>query len=643
MNQRIGVFICHCGSNISDVIEVEKVKEEIKKMKDVVLSKTMMFACADSSQKEIIEDIQSQQLDAIVLASCSPKLHLYTFRAVAERAGLNYNQYEQVNIREQGSWAHGDKPAEATEKAIQLIKKGISKVRYAAPLQPIKIQSENSVLVIGAGVSGLRSAIELSDMGLWVYLIEHEHFVGGHISDWEELFLTNENGNQIIGDLYREIKKRENITLFTGTRLIKKSGSIGNFEVIIQISPRYIKPGFNLKDLPQVIEVCPIEVKEESIGIEKFRKAIDYPAKKRYPDRPVIHMKDCNLCGECLHYSQEIDLGEQSSEINLKVGAILLTTGFDHYIPSNNEYGYKTIGNVITLAEFKHLVEEDKNEALTFHGKKIKNIAYIYCVGSRQPEGDIKYCSRFCCTAAIHTSLQLHEKFPDVNNFHINRGIRTYGKQEILYHKSCAQGDVYLQFNEDNPVTVEEQDHRIIIRMNDLLTEGREMELEADLVVLVTGMVPRVNEKLNETLKVPIGRDRFYNEVHPKLRPVETVLEGIFIAGCSQGPKNISESVKSSLSAASKIYALLGSESIELDPIQAIINEQSCVWCEACAMACPFDAIVKKRLNGKYVAEIMEVNCKGCGMCIPICESNAINLIGYSDIEVETMIEVLVE
>jgi len=643
MNQRIGVFICHCGSNISEVVDVDQVNEEVKKLKDVILSKTMMFACADSSQKEMIEDIRENRLDAIVVASCSPKLHLYTFRAVAERAGLNYNQYEQVNIREQDSWAHGDKPAAATEKAIKLIKKGISKVKYAQPLQPIRIQAEKTVLVIGAGISGLRSALELSEMGLNVFLIEEQHFVGGHLSDWENLFMTNESGARIIGDLYHEITKRENITLYTGASLVKKSGSIGNFEVTIRISPRYVKPGFRLEDLDMVLKVCPIEVKEHHNGVLKTRKAIDYPSRNKYPQLPVIHKQDCNLCGECLHYSQEIDLGDQVREKNLKVGAILITTGFDHYKPSIGEYGYQKIKNIITLPVYKQLIETGDQTALPFQGKKIKNVAYLYCVGSRQTDGDIKYCSRYCCTSAIHASLQVHEKFPDVNHFHFNRGIRTYGKQEILYHQSCEQGDVYLQFNEENPLEVEEKEGKTIIRLNDLLTEGREMELEADLVVLVTGMIPRLNEGLNETLKVPMGRDGFYNEVHPKLRPVETVLEGIFIAGCSQGPKNISESVKSSLSAASKVYALLGSDSIELDPIQAVIHEPSCVWCEACSDACPFDAIAKKRLNGKYVAEVVKTNCKGCGMCMPVCESNAIQLTSYSDVEIETMIDALVD
>ncbi len=579
MNKNIGVYICQCGSNISDVVDVEKVREVIEKLEPVALSKIMMFACADSGQNEMTDDIKKHHLDAIVVASCSPKLHLYTFRAVAERAGLNYNQYEQVNIRKQGSWAHGDKPEGATDKAIRLIRMGISKVRFAEPLQPLEIESEKAVLVVGAGVSGMRSAIELSDMGLYVYLIEKSDKPGGHVSGWSEVYMNGQKGKEIIDRLNEEIRNRENINLFTGAKLTAKSGSIGNFEVEIKVNG--------------VAEKNPGDTKKEDI-------------------------------------------------LRMKAGAILLTTGFEDYEPKQAAYGYGLSERVITLPEFKKLVENTDSEKLEWKGRQIRNIAYIYCVGSRQEEGNT-YCSRYCCTSTIHTAIEAIRKFPDINNFHYNRGIRTYGKQEILYHQSSENGDTYIQFNEENPVTVEMNGEEITVRVNDLLTEGMEMELGADMVVLVTAMVPRINKELEDILKVPVGRDRFYNEVHPKLRPVETVLDGIYIAGCCQGPKNITESIKSSLLAASKVSALLSGEYIKLDPVIARIKKDACVWCEACAQACPFDAIQKVRLNGKFIAAVEEANCKGCGMCMPVCEPNAIVLVGYSDIEMETMIEALIE
>jgi heterodisulfide reductase subunit A len=351
---------------------------------------------------------------------------------------------------------------------------------------------------------------------------------------------------------------------------------------------------------------------------------------------------DVTVKKETVQKNNGQDIKEENETYRIRVGAILLTTGFDNYEPEKGEYGYRTIDNVITLPDFKKIVESGSG-VLEFNGKVIYNIAYIYCVGSRQAEGENKYCSRYCCTSAIDTAILASENFKGINNFHYNRGIRTYGKQEALYHKSCENGDVYLQFNEDHPVTINKDNGSTIVKVNDILTEGKELELEADLVVLVTGMVAKSYDDLQEVLKVPVGMDRFFNEVHPKLRPVETVLEGIYIAGCCQGPKNIAESVKSSLSASSKIGGLLWKGQIELEPIQAEIDQESCEWCEKCFDACPYDAIRKIKSNGRYVAEVMVSNCKGCGMCVPVCESNAINLLGFSDEVMESMIDALVE
>ncbi len=417
-------------------------------------------------------------------------------------------------------------------------------------------------------------------MDFSVYLVEKKPTVGGHIIEWEHLFLNNQSGKDIVSGLLGLIKKHENIHLFTNSTIIQKTGSIGNFEIKIKKSPNSGNNG-----------------------------------------REIV---------------------EKEETFSLKVGAILLTTGFDHYKPKTGEYGYNTIENVITLPEFKKIVESN-NEELIFKNQKIKNIAYIYCVGSRQTDDDNKYCSRYCCTAAIDTAILASEKFKGINNFHYNRGIRTYGKQEIMYHRSSENGDVYLQFDEDNPLIVERHNKTTIVKVNDILTEGKELELEADLVVLVTGMVHREYSDLLDVLKVPVGRDSFFNEVHPKLRPVETVLEGIYIAGCCQGPKNITESVRSSLSAASKISGLLWKGQIELEPIQAEVDAEACEWCGLCAEMCAYDAISKVKVNSKYIAEVNITSCKGCGMCVPVCESNAINLLGYSDKVIESMIDALVE
>jgi len=642
MNQKIGVYICQCGSNISDYVNIEEVKKTAEKVQGVFLAKTTMFACADSTQKEIIEDIKANKLDGIVIASCSPKLHLFTFRNVAQRAGLNQYNYVQVNIREQCSWAHSDKPKEATLKAIQLVKAGIEKVKNSVALEPIMIEAKNSALIIGAGIAGMKAAISLANLGTKVTLIEKEHFVGGRISQWNKLFPTNENSEDIVKVLYEKIVKNENICLYTGAELIYKSGRVGNFIVKIKIRPKYFKCGcyIDADNLVKAIASCPVEFDDTfNYGLTKI-KAIHFNHKGQYPDFPVIDIDKCNKCGNCLEILNNIDLEQKEEEIEINAGAVLLTTGADSYEPLNGEFGYGEIPNVITLQKFKRLIELNDKE-LIYNNKKIKNIAYIYCVGSRQYEGENQYCSRYCCTAAVHTSLTVKEKFPDINNFHFTRGIRTYGKQEILYNQSNKQRDIYLQFDENLP-EISENNGIINIKITDILTSDKSIELDVDIIVLVTGMIPRKNDELKKILKIPIGRDKFYNEIHPKLRPVETMIDGVFISGTCQFPMNISEAVKSSLSAVAKINSLLSKGKIQLEPTLAKIEKSSCEWCDACTNICPYSAIVKVDYNGKAVAEINEANCKGCGMCLPVCPSNSIQLIGYSDVEIESMIDALI-
>jgi len=644
MKNKIGVYICHCGSNISDYVDVKKLNEITAKIEGVNIAKDTMFACADSTQKEIIDDIKSNELDSIVIASCSPKLHLETFRNVAIRAGLNPYNYVQVNIREQCSWAHSDDKKGATLKALQLVKAGIERVKRSQALEPIEISSRNVVLIVGAGVAGMRSAIELADMGTEVYLIEREYFVGGRTSQWNTLFTTDETGEQVIKRLYKKVISYKSITLFTGAEIVSKSGGIGKFDIKLKIKPRHIKPNCELdwKKFDKAVSVCPIEVEDEfNFGLTK-RKAIFMNYKSEFPQIPAIDTENCNRCGECVKICPEIDLDQKDEILNIKVGAILLTTGADPYEPKKDEYGYKTLDNVITLQQLKRLIELNDDKNLSYKGKKIKDVAFIYCVGSRQEEGGNTYCSRYCCTSAIHSAILLKNKYRDIRNYHINRGIRTYGKQELLYKKSSENGDIYLQFFEDKIPTVEKSKNGATIKVIDILTTNREIELEADLVVLVTGMVPRKDNTIAGILKVPIGRDKFFNEIHPKLRPVETVIDAVYIAGACQAPRTIRESIDSALSATAKANSLISKGKIDLEPTLAQIDTSTCEWCGKCVDVCPYSAIKKVEKEGKQIAEIIESNCKGCGMCMPVCPSNSIQLIGYTDTEIESMIEALI-
>ncbi len=562
--ERIGVYICHCGGNISDYVDVAQIKDLVKTEDGVVVSKNVMFACADSNQKEMIKDIRDGNLDAIVVASCSPKLHLHTFRNVAARAGINPYNYTQVNIREQCSWAHSDTPKEASLKAAGLIRAGIRKVAFSEALENIEVSSTRAAVVIGGGVSGMRAAIDLAKMGNMVYLIEKETILGGQVAKWGDLFITGQSGKKIVETLQTEVKKQTNITVFTSASVEKVSGSLGNFQV-------------------------------------------------------------------------EVKTGNET--LNLAAGAILVTTGFDNYQPAENEFGYKNVDAVITLPEFRELLDNSR-ETLVYKNKAIKTIAYIYCTGTRQTKGENKYCSRVCCTTAIHSSILLHEKFRGITAIHLYRDIRTYGKQEILYEKASKNGDIFIKYEEKTPPVVEQVNGKPFIKVKDELTRKMVLELEPDLVVLVTGMVPRTDSNIiAQKLKIPVGNDKFFNEIHPKLRPVETVINGVFLGGSCQGPKNISESVQSSLSAAVKINALTKNPTILLEPIIARVNFEACTWCGKCAEVCEYDAIHPLEMHGKVVATVNEAVCKGCGICAPVCPVDAIDIAQYSNTEIEGMID----
>lgn len=570
--KKIGVYICHCGGNISDYVDVEKVRQSVEGEDVVFIAKTTMFACSDANQRDMVEDIKANELDGVIVASCSPKLHLLTFRNVSVRADLNKYTYVHANIREQASWAHSDNKAAATEKAIHLVKAAIAKSRYAEPLDANKIKTVKAVAVVGAGIAGMKAAITLAQKNMQVILIEKQPAVGGHVAEWGSLFSTSETGKEMVNRVYNELKQYDNITIMTNTEVIENKGSVGN--ILLKVRTR-----------------------------------------------------------------TTADTEGNTAEIN--VGSVVMATGYEHYAPTEGEFGYGTSDKVITLPDFKRLVDT-QNGKLMHNGREVKNIAYIYCVGSRQTEGENTYCSRNCCTSTIHAAVTAKTKFGGINNFHFTRGLRTYGKQEILYADSLRQGDIYLQSYEDGPATVETTDAKTTVKINDILTDGKELEVEADLVVLVTGMVPRTDSNIGTLFKLPKGRDKFFNEVHMKLRPVETVIDGITIAGTCQGPKNIAESVNSALSAAAKSYTILNKGELETDPLVATIDADKCSWCGACEAACPFDAILKVEKDGKTIAEINNTVCKGCGMCAPVCDPDAVNLIACSSKEIMSMIDALV-
>jgi len=592
--RRIGVYVCQCGGNISDYVSVDDVVAAVKDEPDVVVARTAMFTCSDATQQEIVNDIEEQKLDGIVVASCSPKLHTFTFREMSKRAGLNPYQYTQVNIREQCSWTHTDDCEGATQKASQLVKAGVGRTRLTVPLEPIVVETVPAAVVVGGGIAGLRAALGLAEIGLSVYLVEKEPRLGGWVAGFDEMYPHGKNGRELAGRLEKAVREHPGVTVFTNATLTGKAGSFGDYEVSIRI--------------------------EDAAG----------PPEAAAGGAP----------------SEAAPAGRVPETITVKAGSIIVATGFDAYQVREGEFGYGLEG-VITLPEFKRLVDESTGP-LAYQGKPVEDIVYIYCVGSRQ-RGDVdepnEYCSRYCCTAAVHASLEVSSKPGKVHQYHLHRDIRTYGKYELLYDESLGKGSVYLKVPDDEPPAVRHDPDagKLLVTTRDLLSEGEEVEIPADLVVLVTGMVPRANDELVKTLKLPVGNDGFFNEIHPKLRPVETVVDGVFICGACQSPKNSSEAVASGLAAVTQSAAILKRGYAELDPLIAVVDPRACEWCGLCLEACPYQAPQQAEADGKAVAVIDRAACKGCGGCIPVCPKNAIDLLGYTDAQIRAMIDGLLQ
>ena len=563
--RRIGVYVCHCGGNISDYVDVEQVLDAVRGEEGVVVARPAMFTCSDATQQEIVDDIREQNLDGLVVASCSPKLHTVTFRNVAKRAGLNPYEYTQVNIREQCSWAHTDDHVGATEKATALVRAGIAKTRLTEPLEPLVIETTPKVLVIGGGIAGLRAAIGLADVGLAVFLVEREPELGGWVGGFGAMYPNDRSGRELVSTLKEAIRRRTDITIWTNAEVVGKSGSFGNYRATIRVS------------------------------------------------------------------------AEEPQEVDVEVGSIVVATGFDSYQPEVGELGYGIEG-VVTLPELKRMLDASDGP-LRWAGRPVRSIAYVYCVGSRQPGGN-EYCSGFCCNAAVHASLGVAALDGDVRQYHLYRDLRTYGKNELMLIESRKHGSVYLRFPDDEPPAVRRgDDGRVEVTVRDLLTGGEELSIPADLVVLVTGMVPRENDDLIRTLKLPVGRDGFFNEIHPKLRPVETVVDGVYLAGTCQSPKTSIESVASGLAAVAQSAAVLKRGVAELDPLVATIDPDACTFCGECTDTCPFGAMSDLALPGRTVMQVDPAGCKGCGGCVPTCPEGAIDLLGYTDAQMVATID----
>ena len=658
---RIGVYTCYCGGNISDVVDCETVAHTLSDLPNVVVSRTDMSMCSDAAQTIIEADIREHGVNRVVIGACAPALHEYTFRNAVARAGLNPYLYHHVGLREQASWVHHHERAAATEKAVRLMKAGIAKARLLVPLNSIRLSAEQHALVIGGGIAGLRSALDIARRGIRVTLIERTPFLGGHMAQLESVFPDGEDARSLLRELIEQVIAHPLITIQTNAEVVGVRGYVGDFHVQIRQRPRGVHDDF--AQLQAAIDACPEEVPDEFNYGMTNRKAIYRAYPGCFPATPAIDWAYCTRCGKCQLDHGGIDLNDEPETTEINVGALVVATGFQPYEPPQGEYGYGEFAEVITLPQLIRLLALNRDQQpLTFKGRPVRNVGLIHCVGSRQiegihapqPDGQVNtYCSRVCCTATLHVANALHERFPEVNLVDFYQDIRTYGRGHEEEYVNASQNMVrFLRFHGDKfPQVVQapaDDDYPLLVRVKDQLSRGEAIDVPVDLVVLAVGMMPSPIEDLIALLKVTAGTDRFLLEVHPKLRPVETAVPGIVLAGTAQGPMNIQESCAAASAAAAKVGILLSRGTVELQPFVARVDAERCTGSGECVAVCPYEDAINLEIlsidsQAVQRAVVSPANCAGCGACVSACPNQAIDLQGWTLDQYDAMIDAIVE
>jgi heterodisulfide reductase subunit A len=636
---RIGVFVCHCGLNIAGVIDVKDVTEYAKTLPDVVYTKDNRYTCADPGQDEIRKAIKEHKLNRVVVAACSPRMHEPTFRKTCSEAGLNPYFFEMANIREFSSWCHPNTPKEATEKAKEIVRMAVAKARLLNPLKEIEVPVTNKALVVGGGIAGINSALDLAEMGFKVYLLEKTESIGGHMAQLDKTFPTLDCSICIEGPKMVDVGRHPNIDIISYADLVSVSGFVGNFKVKIKEKPRYIIPD-NCTGCGECREVCPIEYPNEwdvNIGI---RKAISVPFEQAVPLVYTINMDHCIECYKCVDACgarQAINFDQKPKEIELEVGAIIVATGFDVYLPYDNPlYGYGKYDNVITALEFERLIlaagPTGGKVIRASDGKKPHSVTFIQCVGSRDLK-KYEYCSGFCCMYALKNAILLKEKYKDdVEVYILYMDMRTPFKgYEEFYRRARNLGITFIRGRAshviENPKT-----KNLVVRAEDM-TLGQPIELPSEMVVLCTAAVPKSDAgEVARILHISRGTDGFFMESHPKLKPIDTPVDGVFVAGACQAPKDIPYTVSQGSGAAARAATILSKKKWKIEPIVAVVDPEKCrntkVKCGICAERCPYGAI--EALENQP-AKVITATCHGCGTCVAECPADAITQRHFTD------------
>ena len=661
---RIGVFICHCGENISATVHVVKVAEEIGKLKGVAHSVEYKYMCSDPGQSLVIDAIKEKKLTGVVVAACSPRMHEPTFRKACENAGLNPFLCEMANLREHCSWVH-EKNETTTEKAIDIVRTLVAKVQQNAALQPIKVPVTKKALVIGGGVAGIQTALDIANCGHKVIMVERSPSIGGHMSQLSETFPTLDCSQCILTPRMVEVAQHPNITLYTYAEVEGLEGFIGNFKVKIRKKSKSLDEklctgcGLCTTKCPQ--KKIPSEF-EQGLG---FRTAIYVPFPQAVPNKPVIDKANCTYyqkgkCKVCEKVcpTKAIRYDQPDEIIEEEIGAIVLATGFEikrtDFFP---EYGQGRYKDVIDGLQFERLASASgptKGVIRRPSDNEIpKRIAFIACAGSRDPAKGIEYCSKICCMyTAKHAMLYKH-KVHEGDAYVFYMDIRAGGKMYDEFVRRAIEED-NVHYVRSRVSTIYERGGKYILKVADTLMGAQPQEMEFDMVVLATAGVSSPGaEELAQTLHVSYDQHKFFAEAHPKLKPVETNTAGIFLAGACQTTRDIPDSVSMASGAAVKVAALFSQNELTRDPLIAHVNRMgppmysTCVGCFMCQSVCPYQAIEREEIktrDGKVIKTLAKINeglCQGCGTCIALCRSKSIDLYGYTNQQVYTEVTAL--
>ncbi len=643
---KLAVFLCNCGSNIADTIDIDSLRKKYES-EGIPLVDVDDHLCSEQGVSDLIDKIKKSKAKRVVIAGCSPHLHRELFSDAMREAGIDPGHMHMANIREQCSWVHYDDPEVATKKAAAIIDTGIAQIRDSNPIPTREFPIVKRVMVIGGGVAGITSALELADSGIETVIVEREGFLGGHMAKWDKLFPTFDCSICILGPMMTRLTRHPNIRIITLAEVAEVRGNVGRYRVRVKKKPRYVDiescTGCN-----RCLEVCPVEVVDEyNSGLGK-RKAMVRPSVDAVPIAPYIDSANCIGCqscsGVCEPKSLRYDEVEQTEVI--EVGAVILATGFEPFDPTIvEEFGYGQNPDVITSLELERLINPEGPSGGKLvrpsTGKPPRNIVFVSCVGSRSHRFNRPYCSRVCCTAAIKEAIQVKQQLPTCNVYMFYTDMRTFGKgQEELYVRAGEEYKINFVRGAVGEVVHDPISDTISIRAEDTLVR-RMLEFDTDLVVLMIGMdAEPSNVELSRMFKTPLDENGFFLELHPKLSPSSTHSKGVFLAGVSQGPKDIADTVAHSGLAASKVKTLFTAGDIISEACVPTFDVDLCINCRLCEETCTPKAI---KFNEYNYPEIDMAACRGCGACVAACPSGALDLPCMSNEQLENATKAAIE